>query len=74
MSTNVVITPVPETIRFDDGRHSRAKISYLLLATGQTVQDDVIKLQPAGVGIHFTRAAIPDSITSESLAGGVLKT
>jgi hypothetical protein len=28
-----------------------------LLATEQTVQDDVIKLRPPGVGIHFTRAA-----------------
>jgi maleate isomerase len=40
----------------------------VLLATEQTVQDDVIRLRPPGVGIHFTRAAIPDSITNESLA------
>ena len=32
------------------------------------MQDDVIKLRPPGVGIHFTRAAIADSITSESRA------
>jgi maleate isomerase len=40
----------------------------VLLATEQTIPDDVVKLQPPGVGIHFTRAAIPDSITNESLA------
>ena len=34
MSNNAVIAPVPETIRFDDGRHARAKIGYVLLATG----------------------------------------
>ena len=68
MPVDAVIAPAPDTVQFDQGRHPRAKIGYVLLATEQTVQDDVIKLQPAGVGIHFTRAAIPDSITNESLA------
>ncbi|MCP4336022.1 MAG: arylmalonate decarboxylase [Gammaproteobacteria bacterium] len=68
MADNAVIAAAPESIEFDQGSHSRAKIGYVLLATEQTVQDDVIRLQPDGVGIHFTRAAIPDSITNESLA------
>ena len=55
-------------IRFDAGRHARAKIGYVLLATEQTVQDDVVKLCPDGVGVHFARAAIPDSITNATLA------
>src|SRR5882724_999858 len=55
-------------IRFDRGRHCRAKIGYVLLATEQTIQDDVMKLRPEGVGIHMTRAAIPDSITNATLA------
>ena len=55
-------------IRFDAGRHARAKIGYVLLATEQTVQDDVVKLCPDGVGVHFARAAIPDSITNDTLA------
>jgi len=67
---NVLATP-PRQIRFDDGRHARAKIGYVLLATEQTVQDDVMRLRPPGVGVHFTRAAIADSITSESLAAQV---
>jgi maleate isomerase len=54
--------------RFDRGRHYRAKIGFVLLATEQTVQDDVMKLRPEGVGIHFARAAIPDSITNATLA------
>ena len=53
---------------FDKGRHHRAKIGYVLLATEQVIQDDVMRLRPDGVGIHFTRAAIPDSITNETLA------
>lgn len=65
------VAPVPENIRFDQGRHHRAKIGYVLLATEQTVEDDVMKLCPEGVGIHFARAAIADSITNESLAAQV---
>jgi len=59
-------TPQRE-IRFDRGRHYRAKIGYLLLATEQTIQDDVMALRPEGVGMHFTRTPIPDSITVETL-------
>ncbi len=68
MPREQVILAAPETVRFDQGRHPRANIGYVLLATEQTVQDDVIALRPPGVGIHFARAAIPDSITSETLA------
>jgi maleate isomerase len=52
---------------FDSGRHYRAKIGFVLLATEQTIEDDMYQLLPKGVGIHFTRAAIPDSITAETL-------
>ena len=51
------------------GSHWRAKIGFVLLATEQTIQDDVMKLRPEGVGIHFTRAAIPDSITNATPRG-----
>ena len=68
MSSRSVILPAPEEISFDAGRHPRAKIGYVLLATEQTVQDDALTLCPPGVGIHFARAAIPDSITTETLA------
>jgi maleate cis-trans isomerase len=68
MADRDVLVAPPQQIRFDDGAHARAKIGYVLLATEQTVQDDVMRLRPPGVGVHFTRAAIADSITSESLA------
>jgi maleate isomerase len=68
MTEPPLLASPPQAIRFDAGSHPRAKIGYVLLATEQTVQDDVIRLRPPGVGIHFTRAAIADSITSESLA------
>lgn len=59
--------PMP-AVRFDRGVHWRAKIGYLLLATEQTVQDDIVALRPEGVGVHITRVAIPDLITVETLA------
>ncbi len=42
----------PPQIQFDAGSHSRAKIGYALLATEQTVQDDLMRLCPPGVGVH----------------------
>jgi maleate isomerase len=55
-------------IQFDEGRHHRAKIGFVLLATEQTIEDDVMTLRPQGVGIHFARVPIPDSITNATLA------
>jgi maleate isomerase len=55
-------------IVFDQGRHHRAKIGYVLLATEQTIPDDIYRLRPDGVGVHFARVPIPNSITSETLA------
>jgi maleate isomerase len=53
---------------FDAGTHDRAKIGFVLLATEQTIEDDAMRLCPPGVGMHFTRAANPDSITVETLS------
>ncbi|WP_421702781.1 maleate cis-trans isomerase family protein [Aliiroseovarius sp.] len=53
---------------FDRGRHSRAKIGFVLLATEQTIEDDMFTLRPDGVGIHFARAWIEDSITVDTLS------
>lgn len=64
---------VPESVRWqgniplDQGRHHRAKIGYVLLATEQTIEDDVMALCPDGVGMHFARLSNPDLITNETL-------
>ena len=52
---------------FDKGRHHHAKIGFVLLATEQTIEDDMMRHCPEGVGMHFTRAYIEDSITVDSL-------
>ncbi len=60
--------PIDLSRAFDDGRNARAKIGFVLLATEQTIEDDMFTLRPPGVAVHFSRAPIPDSITVETLA------
>ncbi len=55
-------------IEFDGGRFDRAKLGFVLLASEQTVESEMMRLAPTGVGVHFSRGANPDEITSETLA------
>jgi maleate isomerase len=47
--------------RFDKGRHHRAKLGFVVLAMEQTVEDDVFRLAPEGVGVHFSRVPMSDT-------------
>jgi maleate isomerase len=47
--------PFPRQIRFDKGRHWWAKLGFVILAMEQTVEEDVYRLAPPGVGVHFSR-------------------
>lgn len=65
-----IIEPVrsaPRTPRYDKGRHWRAKIGFVVLAMEQTVEDDVFKLTPPGVGVHFSRLQMSNTATVDSL-------
>lgn len=55
-------------MRFDEGRHPKGKLGFVLLATEQTITDDMVRICPEGVGLHFARVHNPDSITNENLA------
>jgi maleate isomerase len=55
-------------VEFDQGRHPRGKIGFVLLATEQTITDDMFRIIPAGVGVHFSRVNNPDVISNETLA------
>ena len=54
-------------IIFDQGRHPKGKIGFVLLATEQTIVDDMVRIIPDGVGVHFARVNNPDCITNETL-------
>jgi len=73
LTTNPVQSATYAT-QYDQGRHYRAKIGFILLATEQTIQDDVMALRPNGVGMHFSRIVTPDNISKETLlaAGDLL--
>ncbi|MER8438854.1 arylmalonate decarboxylase [Mesorhizobium sp. M1312] len=54
-------------IRFDAGRHNKAKIGFVLLAMEQTIEEDMFKLAPEGVGVHFQRAPMANKVDVETL-------
>ena len=54
MTLEAVISE-PREVRYDRGRHWRAKLGFVVLAMEQTVEDDVFALTPPGVGVHFSR-------------------
>jgi maleate isomerase len=55
-------------VRFDRGRNWRGKIGFVLIPNEQTIEDDMIRIAPKGVGIYFSRATMPHEISTESLA------
>ncbi|MDH3694098.1 MAG: arylmalonate decarboxylase [Gammaproteobacteria bacterium] len=55
-------------VRFDEGRNHRAKIGFVLIPNEQTIEDDMVKHAPQGVGMYFSRALMPKEISTESLA------
>lgn len=55
-------------VRFDQGRHWRAKLGFVLLAMEQTIEEDMFRLAPSGVGVHFTRIPMPNVVTRDNLA------
>jgi len=67
MPTTKPVQSATYAIQFDQGRHFRAKIGFVLLATEQTIQDDVMALRPDGVGTHFARIATSDNINEKNL-------
>ncbi len=58
----------PRTIISDRGRHHRAKLGFVLLAMEQTIEDDMFRLAPPGVGVHFSRAPMANRVSVETLA------
>jgi len=54
--------------KFDEGRHHRASIGFVLLAMEQTVESDMMRHAPDGVGVHFARAPMANRVSVETLA------
>ena len=58
-------------VRFDAGRHPRARIGFVQIATERTVEEDMIRLAPTGVGVHFSRVPMDQAVNVEHLAAQV---
>ncbi|WP_101065700.1 maleate cis-trans isomerase family protein [Roseovarius salinarum] len=61
-------TGILDTVRFDEGRHGRARIGFVLIPNEQTVEEDMMRNMPPGVGAFFARAEMPREISTDSLA------
>lgn len=62
------VDEVFDKVRFDDGRNGRAKIGFVLIPNEQTIEEDMIRHMPPGVGGYFSRLTMPREITTDSLA------
>ncbi len=57
-----------DNIRFDAGRSARARIGFVLIPNEQTIEADMTRHMPTGVGTYFSRATMPREISTQSLA------
>lgn len=62
------VAGILDNVRFDVGRHARARIGFVLIPNEQTIEEDMIRHLPPGVGAYFARAEMPREISTESLA------
>ena len=64
-------------VKYDAGRRRRAKVGFIMVASERTIEDDVMRLRPEGVGVHFTRIKEPgryhqrDALGTPAAAGGM---
>lgn len=65
---NSVYKSTPRSIRFDRGRHWRAKLGFVVLAMEQTIEEDMFSMAPSGVGVHFSRVKMENIISVDTLA------
>ena len=62
---------VEKILQFDSGRNWKAKFGFVLLATEQTIEQDLFYMAPHGIGLHFARVPSQDHVTVESFSGAL---
>lgn len=70
MTTMATVDPTTTPGRdvvFDAGRHDRAKLGFVLLAMEQTMESDMFRLAPTGVGVHIARAPMANLVSVDTL-------
>lgn len=66
--TEAARAAILNAVGFDEGRNARAKIGFVLIPNEQTIEEEMLRYMPPGVGAYFSRAPMPRDITSDSLA------
>ena len=56
------------TPSFDKGRHSRARLGFILMSTDLAAESDLFDISPKDVAIHITRLKTDDHTTNETLS------
>ena len=62
------VTSLPREVEFDDGRHHRAKLGFILMSTDLAAEADFHDMAPDDVAIHITRLKTDDYTTNETLS------
>ncbi len=57
----------PVNVRYEQGLHYRAHIGYVLIPNDDLVEEEMFRLAPPGVGVHFSRVPGVDACTAEAL-------
>jgi len=55
-------------VEFDDGKHWRARLGFILMSTDLAAESDFFAMAPEGVAVHITRLKTEDYTTNETLA------
>ena len=66
--TGETIISQPRKPSFDKGRHSRAKLGFILMSTDLAAESDFFDMAPNDVAIHITRLKTDDHTTNETLS------
>ena len=53
---------------FDESRAWRTRLGFVLISNDSVIEEDMQRMAPDGVGVHFTRAPMPTGCTVENLA------
>ena len=54
-------------IEFDQGKHFRAKLGFILMSTDLAGESDFFNMAPKDVGVHITRLKTEDYTTNKTL-------
>ncbi|MDH3693354.1 MAG: arylmalonate decarboxylase [Gammaproteobacteria bacterium] len=55
-------------VEFDEGRHYRARLGFILMSTDLAAEADLFDMAPEGVAVHITRLKTEDHTSNETLS------